>query len=316
MANDALRVGLIIDPEFYMLEKNVAAVTTPLIRALCTQFQTRIIPDQPTYDRLCTQVDLLISMEPKWAAPVLDWRRAGRLRRKLPKCPCIVLMSDPHIEQWRQDYFLEQQLDYILGLYAAPFQRHFTKVPPRQMIYFPWGMPEQWLPKTPIEYHGSQELVIMGAAKGDAYNVRNWCRQQPGVASYSHSGVENKVLEDREYFEWLSQFDAVIAAGSNDPKYGLTTPKYFEIAAVGALLFAQQTPDLERLGFRDGENCVVFTQDNFHEKQAAYLENPADPAWLEIRRAGQTHIREQYTITHRLEQLTNLVRTWPGRKSR
>jgi hypothetical protein len=63
--------------------------------------------------------------------------------------------------------------------------------------------------------------------------------------------------------QWLSDFDAVVAAGSDLPKYDLTTPKYFEIAAAGSLLFAQRTNDLKRLGFRHMKNCVVFDTGTF-----------------------------------------------------
>ena len=47
-----LRLGLIVDPEFVMLEKSVVATTLPLVRGLCRTFETRIIYDQATYDEV------------------------------------------------------------------------------------------------------------------------------------------------------------------------------------------------------------------------------------------------------------------------
>jgi hypothetical protein len=307
MVNDGnLRLGLILDPEFYMLDKAVVALTPELIRALCSNFDTRLIYDQDTFDKHCREVDILLSMEPKWAAPVLRWDRCGRFRRSLPKCPCLVLMSDPHIEQWRQRYFLNQGLDYILALYYDPFLRHFTSIPTQRLVHFPWSVPSEWIMDDPISYAGQLDVMLFGASADPAYNVRNWCREQEGVESYQYSGVENKVLKGRAYFEWLRGFDAVVAAGSSDPKYGLTTPKYFETAAAGSLLFAQDTPDLERLGFKDGVNCVV-------EKISLYRSAPGDPRWLALRRAGRELISHRHTINERLSSLRALATDWRGR---
>lgn len=311
MPDTRLTLGLVIDPEFAMLDKSVCALTPQLIQALCRAFDTRILYDQRQFDRLCRQVDCIISFEPKWAAPVLKWRRAGLHRP--PPCPCYVMMSDPHSNGWRQSYFLRERLDYLLALYDAPTRRHFTRIPAERIVHFPWAIPDEWIGDEPIVYRGQREITIFGAARDPAYELRNWCREQPGVASYANSGVENKVLGDREFFAWLSGFDAVIAAGSEDPTYRLTTPKYFETAAAGSLLFAQATDDLERLGFVDGENCIVFTQDTFTERAREYLDHPGDPRWLAIRRAGREFIRARHTIGCRLRAFEAHVRAWKGR---
>jgi len=312
MADERLKLGLVIDPEFAMLGKSVCALTPQLTRALCRAFNTRILYDQRQYDRLCRQVDFILSFEPRWAAPVLKWRRAGLLRR-LPSCPCYVIMSDPHIEQWREPYFLRNGLDAILALYDRPTRRHFTRVPAERIVHFPWAIPDEWIGDAPIVYQGQREITIFGAARGPAYDLRNWCREQPGVTSFTNSGVENKVMGDYEFFTWLRGFDAVIAAGSENPTYRLTTPKYFETAAAGSLLFAQQTDDLAHLGFVDGENCIIFTQETFTERAREYLADPSHPRRLEIRRAGRELIRARHTIGCRLRDLATHVRAWKGR---
>jgi spore maturation protein CgeB len=117
-------------------------------------------------------------------------------------------------------------------------------------------------------------------------------------------------MSDREFFLWLEGFDAVIAAGSEDKKYDLTTPKYFETMAVGSLLFAQKTDDLQRLGFKDNENCIVFSQENFLERLNCYLANPASKRWLQIRSAGRNLIWQKHTIEKRLDYLEAHVNQW------
>ncbi|HQN17740.1 MAG TPA: glycosyltransferase, partial [Syntrophobacteraceae bacterium] len=123
----------------------------------------------------------------------------------------------------------------------------------------------------------------------------------PFVNASSNSGVENKQYTDEEYYAWLRGYDAIIAAGSEDPAYGLTTPKYFEIPASGALLFAQRTDDLDVLGFRHGENCIAFTRDDFEEQARAYLEDP--DRFLHIRAAGRDLMRERHALSVRLDFL-------------
>lgn len=308
--SDRLRLGLILDPEFCLLGKSVCALTPPLIQGLCHHFETRVIWDQGRYDRFCTQVDLLVSLEPQWAAPVLKWRRAGWFRRARPPAPAFAIMSDPHSMGWREQYVLDNELDGVLALYQAPTLKHFSRLPPERVIPFPWAVPAAWIGSEPVRYHGQQEVVIFGAAEDAAYATRNWCRQQPHVRSYAYSGCESKVLEDREYFEWLKGCDAVVAAGSEDPRYRLTLPKYFEAAAAGGLLFAQETDDLERLGFRHRENCLVFRAGNFNAQVAEYLADPGNARWLQIREAGRELVRSRHTVEHRLAELETRVKNW------
>jgi hypothetical protein len=309
-----LKLGLIVDPEFVLLEKNVVATTGPLVRGLCRTFETRIIYDQTTYDDRAGEVDFLMSMEPRWAAPVLAWRRFGLGRKDLPDVPCYVMMSDPHIEGWREDYFQSQGLDYILALYWQPTHTHFARTAVSQLVHFPWTVPDHWMSDAPIAWRGSSTLAVFGAAQGAAYDLRNWCRVQPGVTSHTESGVENKVFREQAYFDWLAGFDGVIAAGSESSVYRLTTPKYFEAAAAGCLLFAQQTDDLERLGFVDQANCVVFTRETFRAKADEYLAEPGNARWLRLRQAGRELILSRHTLSRRLAELDAHVRAWSGRR--
>lgn len=307
-ADNRLKLGLIIDPEFYMLEKSVCALTPPLIKAFTRRFNTRILYSQGMYDEHATDMDFLVSFEAKWAAPVIDWRKKTLRPSRRPSCPTFLMLSDPHGDPWREDYFIANQIDYLLALYDQPSRRHLTRLRPEQFVHFPWPVPESWIGTDPVKFNGHREIAVFGATTGPAYTVRNWCREQPGVKSFVNSGVENKAMTDEGFFAWLREFDAVIAAGSEDPTYRLTTPKYFETAAAGSLLFAQDTDDLESLGFSHGINCIVFTQSTFAEQVRPYLDEPENPRWLSIREAGRRLIRERHTTETRLAGLESFVR--------
>ena len=57
--------------------------------------------------------------------------------------------------------------------------------------------------------------------------------------------------------------------------FGDITPRYYEVAACGTLLFCQKIPDEYRDIFIDGYNCVEFDHDlsDFEEKMYFYIKN-------------------------------------------
>ncbi|HOD72743.1 MAG TPA: glycosyltransferase [Deltaproteobacteria bacterium] len=294
-----IRLGFIMHPKRFILNEFTSAMTPYLIRGIVRRFACEIITNQQEYDRLYDEVDAFLSLEPQFAAPVISWKR-GLFRTKKPKLS-YVLCSDPHLLKWREDYFLDNEISFMLALYRAPTQYHFRKIPDEKIVHFPWCVPDQFISSDPVINHAQDTICCFGGSKSPAYELRNWCKSFPFVNASSNSGVENKQYTDEEYYAWLRGYDAIIAAGSEDPAYGLTTPKYFEIPASGALLFAQRTDDLDVLGFRHGENCIAFTRDDFEEQARAYLEDP--DRFLHIRAAGRDLMRERHALSVRLDFL-------------
>jgi hypothetical protein len=299
-------VGLIVKPEFIEQDLFMSILTSYLLRGILERFDCRVISTQRELETRFDEVDVLLSLEPKFAAPLLNWR-GGFLGwgRREPKFS-YVMCSDSHMRKWRQGYFLRNRISFMLAQYHAPFRYNFRRIPEQRLVHFPWAVPDAMFHDGPIVCRNQKTLCCFGAAKGDAYNVRNWCKNFGFVKSFAFSGVENKALSNDSYSQWLSGFDAVVAAGSNLPQFDLTTPKYFEIAAAGALLFAQRTNDLERLGFRHMENCVVFDMDTFEAEAERYLRNPED--YLGIREAGCRLVRQRHSLSVRLDFLEGHMR--------
>ena len=302
---ERLRLGLICDRSFQEEDRWTVNTTSHLVNGFIRRFDTTWIQSQQDYERCLGDVDLLISMEPVWAATVIDFVRTPALRSELAGKVSLVLYSDTHKDGWREDYFLNNQLDRVLAFYDAPTRRNFRRIPQERIIHFPWTMPDQWISRAPIVFNGQNKLMVFGGSKSPAYTVRNWCRTFPFVESSSYSGVENRVLKAEEFMHWLSRHDAIIAAGADDPKYRLTTPKYFEICASGALLFGQETDDLGALGFRHMENCVIFDRANFEKLAMDYCRHPQD--FLDIRLAGRELVRSRHTLSRRLDVLERHV---------
>ena len=288
--------GLILDWKFHKRKRWVSASMPFLVDEILAEFAPVVISSQRQYNYCKRHLKFIVAFEPGWAAPLLNYDR--RIN-----CCKAVIYSDPHYKsEERRKYFELSGFDYLLSLYNSPFHNHFRGFPSEKFIYFPWAIPDQFISSHTLTVRSS-EVAIFGGRNSDAYDVRNWCREQAGITSYEFSGVENKKMTDVEYFSWLNRFDAIVAAGSTNSMYDLVTPKYFEIAAAGVLLIGQYCDDLNLLGFNES-NCVIFRKENFNEKIASYQHNPA--AYIEHRRRGRSLIASRHKISDRIAILRKL----------
>ena len=105
-----------------------------------------------------------------------------------------------------------------------------------------------------------------------------------------------------DYFNTLLTYAGGIATGGI---MNYITAKHFEIPAVGSLLLAPQLPDLKELGFLDGINYISIDKSNFKERIEDVVYNPED--YLEIRKAGHTHILSHFCLPHRIKQLESIL---------
>lgn len=85
--------------------------------------------------------------------------------------------------------------------------------------------------------------------------------------------------------------------------YGFTVMKYIEIPACETLLFAEATEALPALGFRDGENFVAVTPQDFAEKFRHYLREVPAETVARITQAGRKLILARHTWTIRAGEL-------------
>lgn len=293
------KVGLVLNLGFHLSNRWVSAVTAYRMNAMIKELNSIIIQNQKDYDKYKDDLDVIIAGEPGWGAPNIKY-----VKNK-PKLK-YASMSDPHSKtvEW-QRYFLENDFSYTLAYYYNPTLFHLRNIPKDKIIHWTWAIPDQFIDEKEIKIRNQNYILIFGATKGEAYETRNWCKSFNFVKTMNYSGVENKVLTDREYFKWLTQFDAGIAAGSLDRKYRLVVPKYFEIASAGGLLFAQEAEDLKALGFEDKKNCIIFNKENFEAQARTYLANKE--AYADIRKAGRNLISKRHTLSKRISSLKSHI---------
>lgn len=296
--NKLTRFGLVLNWKFHSQRCWVSALSYYLVEEILKEFNPVIIPSQFEYEVLKEKLDVIICLEPGWAAPVINFD-------KNRKCLKMVFLSDPHSKtEWFEDYFQKNNFDYLLSYYNSPFFYHFPEFPKEKFVHLAWAIPDHFVKEIDIKTPLTNEVIIFGGKDSDAYDVRNYCRSHPEVINFNNSGVENKVLSDEEYFEWLSGFGATIAAGSSNPIYELVTPKYFEIAFSGPLLIGQYCPDLMKLGF-DESNMLIFTKNNFEQILKEYKLDPS--RFVEIRRRARELILDQHMLSHRIDVIRNLI---------
>jgi hypothetical protein len=297
-----IRLGLVLKREFHFGGHWVSALTPPLVDGILRRFECRWIESQQDYEREIGDLEAILSMEPGWAAPKLEFGRTPQLRAAMARIPSYIWMNDPHAHQWRESYAISNNFKFILTCYPESMARHFTRL--ANVLPFPWGIPDNWMTDNPLEIRG-QRITCSGASQNEAYELRNWCRTFGSVESFANSGVEGRMMPDSDYPSWLASCDACIAATSDNPAYRLMVPKYYEIPAMGSLLFAQETDGLEAAGFKHMVNCVVFSRSDFAEKAKTYLTNPWN--YLDIRRAGRQLVRSRHLQSHRLSMLENHI---------
>lgn len=218
----------------------------------------------------------------------------------------LLFVSDPHNRsEFLERYINDNEIDRVVSPYYQPVLYHLPGLEEERLEHFPWPVPEKFVvDPQEIEYRGDNVLRVSGAGGSEAYELRDWVREQPMVEGYQNSGTQNKVMSNQEYYEWLRNFDCQVAAGSLKEHWQYVVPKYYEIAAAGSLLFAQYCRDLERLGFDESNSVIFHSHEEFTEKAEAYLKDPE--AYLDRRRRGAELVAERHTIGNRLDQIDAL----------
>lgn len=295
--NSESGLGLVLNTNRHYSKSWVSASTYYLIEEIIRLFKPVIIDAQKTYEENKNILSKIISMEPGWGAPNINY---GKNHGKL----IGVFLSDPHSKtSWFKKYFEDNDISFVLSYYYSPFLYHFPNFDRSKIVHFPWSVPDRFIENDNVVLHNNG-ISIFGGKDSDAYDMRNWCRSFDFINCYNYSGVENKVLSDEKYYFWLRQFDAIVAAGSTNPKYDLVTPKYFEILSSGALLIGQECTDLDLLGIND-TNALLFNKTNFISKCKYFLSHPDE--FLTVRKNGLSLIKNKHSHSQRMKYLAKLM---------
>jgi hypothetical protein len=296
--NKKSRVGLVLNWGLHQKDNWTVAQYPFFVKKFIERFDPLIITSQKVYDRHCEHLDSVFAFGARNnKGPTLCYHGDQTV---------LLFASDPNNKsKWLHSYINENNIDYALTPYYQPFLYYIPDFDDTKLIHFPWAVPKEFIvDPNSINYHEDDYIAITGASGNEIYEIRDWCRTQSNIKSFETSGHKNRRFSHSEYYKWLRNFDAMIAAGSFEKQWQYTFAKYYEIPAARTLLFAQYTADLDRAGFSE-KNCLIFnSKREFNEKKEHYLDNPNE--YFQIRQRGVQLIQNRHTINHRLNKIANL----------
>jgi len=123
------------------------------------------------------------------------------------------------------------------------------------------------------------------------YEFRNWLTRQKYVTPIPHWVANRKTPTGSDYQRFLSGFAGATACCDTQ-----VVPKYFEIPLAGCVSFAQHHPELDELGFKDGENIIYINKETAECRIMDFLDDPED--FQTIADNGRKLVSENYTAKH------------------
>ncbi|HHC73770.1 MAG TPA: glycosyltransferase family 1 protein [Thiothrix sp.] len=153
--------------------------------------------------------------------------------------------------------------------------------------------------------HRKYDIACMGAMTEGKYpfrrQVREWLEIQKRLKLFKKKRVKGANKSDHDGIAFNQALNQCRAAFTCASVMQYTLMKYFEIPAAGTLLFAEETADLKKLGFRDHIHYIKVTPDNFQQKMLHYL-NPSKQHLAEdIRQKGMKFVQEKHSWPVRIE---------------
>jgi len=117
------------------------------------------------------------------------------------------------------------------------------------------------------------------------------------------SSSDKQLARIPSYDEYAKKINTSKIWIATQAAFGDITPRYYEIAASGTLLFCQKIPKQYKHIFKDGENCVEFDHNlsDFEKKMDYYLKNEEERNKI-IENAYNEFV-ENHTWKNRAQQL-------------
>ncbi|MBM7541970.1 glycosyltransferase [Amphibacillus cookii] len=220
---------------------------------------------------------------------------------------CFVI--DVHWKkQKRVQYFNENQIDLIFSVSKYPFLKAFPSFEKR----WRW-VPFSIDPTVFKDWQQSKEYayLLMGLVHYDGLRypakgryafreqVLSQLGNEDGFVFFKHPGhlTKKTQLLNEQFAQHLNRAEIFFTCGSV-MQYPVS--KFFEAPACRTLLLAESNPDIEELGFIDGEHFVACNQTNVYQNALYYHENPKERQ--EITDKGYAFVQQWHTNQVRAQQ--------------
>ena len=200
--------------------------------------------------------------------------------------------------------------DGILSTYAPRLRTYWPHADPSRVIWVPHAAGPDFL--LPIEER-PHPVVFVSGAMNHAYPLRLAMRdlalRRPELARlHEHPGYQcnyDYTHDERVGEGYAAAMHECLAAFTDALVHHYVVAKHFEIPATGALLLADRAvaPQLEQLGFLDGQHYVSVTADDLESVVARVLHPRNAKEIHAIRRRGHALVHDRHTTAHRVQQI-------------
>ena len=249
-----------------------------------------------------------------WPDVVLFWESYPQLARYANAFAergtrVYVMTEDLHHQRNWMDEAL-RVADGILSTYAPRLSTYFPSVDASRVTWMPHAAGPDFL--LPVQEH-PQPVVFVSGAMNHAYPLRLAMRdlatRRPELArTHEHPGYDREYdysSDERVGGGYAAAMRGCLAAFTDALVHLYVVAKHFEIPATGALLLADRNvaPQLEQLGFLDGQHYLSVTADDLEPVVTRVLDPRNAEAIDTIRRRGHALVHERHTTAHRAKQI-------------
>lgn len=294
----------------------------------------RFAQDMPKHQH---KYDMLTAIES--AAEVYYWRKDGNIvdiLAQLPERPDVIFhydiewrhafapnitnldkinilkacyVLDVHYSPWiRTDYFdRSAKPDLIFSASKYPFLKAFPDAESR-FRWLPFGINPDMI----RDYGLSKDIPysLMGLMD-DKYPFRHQVlrtmTKTEGFVHYKHPGHRTSyrpgLFVHDTYAKAINRSMMSYTCGSN---LQIPVAKFFEIPGCRTLMLAESNPDIEELGFKDGDNYVSCSRSNIRDLSLRYRQDEA--ARTEITDRGYSFVQSRHTNDVRAQEFVAMVK--------
>ncbi|MFD1707819.1 glycosyltransferase [Siminovitchia sediminis] len=270
------------------------------------------------------QPDFIFHYDIAWntaLSPMVD----GLADIDIPKgCFVIDLHWQPN-ERIR--YFTENNIDLIFSATKHPFLQTFPNFKD-QFRWLPWsinpdimkdyGLKKEidtllmglvYIDKNIQTHHRLPKVMPPKGRYAFRDTVFEQMKDEPGFVYHPHPGHlatdAQELIVNEDYAKELNRTKLFFTCGGRHKTGRVAVLKFFEAPACKTLLLAEPNEDILELGFKDKENFISCTVDDFKEKAAYYLANEQER--IRITENGYRFVQQHHTHDERAKQMLNEI---------
>jgi len=206
-----------------------------------------------------------------------------------------------------------ERSDLVISSGYSEFKKSYPQFM-NKMVFFPKNFGTvSWFCNLKFNKRPRMKCLLPGSSRLSIYPLRNYIkkygsrniidigvkisnkRRKKGMARWPHVG--------EDYAKWINSYFCCVTSSSI---FNYVIGKYFEIAAAGSLLLANETEDSKRAGFIPYVHFIPITKENALSQIKRCLKHPE--RFNGVRKAGMQFVRENHSVYNRFEQLKKIIR--------